>query len=528
MRSSISLAFRRLRRDPAFAIAAIATLALGIGATTAMFSVVDAVLIRPLSYNAPERIVAVWRTTPQNRDASHAPADFLDLKRDNQVFAHLAGYREDVFDIVSGSAAVPQRIEGAQVTSAFFDVFGVQAIAGRTLQEGRDDPTGPRVAVLSERAWTRLFNRDPATVGKTVRINGGPVTIVGIVPASFEWPSRDMELWALTEKQVPSPPLEIEGDIESKRGVSYFEAVARIRPGITMADAQANVDTIAKQLEKIDPENNTRRGYVLVPIHEQVVGKVRAALLMLTGAVGLVLLIASANVAGLLLARAATRRREMGLRAALGASRQDLFRQLIGESVLLSLIGAVSGVLVARLGVQLLIALAPESSVPRLADAGIDFRVLAFAATVALVTAVLFGAAPAADASRVDLVTALRDGERGASGRSHRLRALLVVAEVAMALVILVGAGLLLNSFTKLTRVDPGFDATRVVAVELPIPQARYPTPACTNGFLYSGHRTAQGSPGLHRGSGLSGPDDRRHQQRGAGPHRRQARTRPG
>jgi putative ABC transport system permease protein len=463
---------RSLAKGRSFALATTLTLALGIGANTALFSVVNAVLLRPLPHDHPERITVVWRTLPAALENPHSAPDYLDVRKDSRSFTCIAAYHGLVLDLSRGGGE-PQRLAGAEVTSAFFDVFGTPAALGRTLRASSDHP-GDRLAVLSHGAWQRVFGSDPSVIGRTVRFGSVPMTVIGVMPGSFAWPVGT-EAWVLADLEVPAPPLPIP-DLMTQRGVSYIDVVARLGPTVSMAAAQAELDGIGKRLAEAFPDKNKDRGYRLVPLAEQLTGAMRPSLLVLMGVVGLVLLIASANVANLVLTRGLGRQREMAVRASLGASPYRLVRQLLVESVLLGLLGGVLGLAFADQGTRLLLRLVP-GDLPRAGDVAIDGRVLLFTLAVSVGTGLLFGIAPALQAARVPPLEALRAGGRAATTSGGRLRAALVAAEIAVALVVLSGAGLLLRSFVRLQAVDPGYATETVVAMPLQLPTSRYPTP---------------------------------------------------
>jgi predicted permease len=464
---------RSLAKSRAFAALTIATLALGIGANTALFSVVNAVLLRPLPHDHPERIAVVWRTFPASPESPHSAADFLDVQKDSRSFESLAAYHGLVLDLALGSGE-PQRLVGAEVTSGFFDVFGTPAALGRTLRANSDRP-GDRLAVLGHGAWQRVFGSDPSVVGRSVRFGSVPMTVVGVMPESFAWPV-DAEAWVLSDIVVPAPPLPMP-ELLTQRGLSYLDVVARLQPTVTLAAAQADLDTIGRRLAEAFPDNDKDRGYRLVPLHEQVTGRMRPSLLILLGVVGLVLLIASANVANLLLARGVGRQREMAVRASLGASPARLVRQLLCESVVLALLGGLAGLAVADQGTRLLLRLVP-GDLPRSGEVAIDGGVLLFTLAASVGTGLLFGIAPALAAARVPPLEALRSGGRAATASGNRLRSTLVGAEIAVALVVLSGAGLLLRSFVRLQAVATGYLTDTVVALPLSLPTTRYPTSA--------------------------------------------------
>lgn len=464
-------AVRFLAKNPAFAAVTIATLALGIGANTALFSVVNAVLLRPLPHDHPERIAVVWRTSPASPELPHSAGDFLDVQKDTRSFETMAAVRGRVLDLVQG-AGEPQRLTGAEVTNGFFDVFGTRAALGRTIRAGSDRP-GDRLVVLSDGAWRRVFGSDPTVVGRSLRFGSVPMTVVGVMPASFSWP-LEAEAWVLADLPVPEAPLPVD-DLVAKRGLSYFEVVARLQPSVTRAQAQAELDGIGRRLAEAFPDNDKDRGYRLVPLHEQLTGRMSASLWTLLGVVALVLLIASANVANLLLARGVARQREMAVRASLGASPARLVRQVLAESVVLALAGGIAGVGLADLGTRLLLRLVP-GNLPRAGEVGIDAGVLSFTIVVSVAAGLVFGIAPALAAARVQPLQALQSGGRTSTGSGGRLRSALVGAEIAIALVVLSGAGLLLRSFVRLQQVDPGYQ-TNTVAMPLLLPTSRYPSP---------------------------------------------------
>ncbi|HEY6553344.1 MAG TPA: ABC transporter permease, partial [Vicinamibacteria bacterium] len=463
---------RLLAKNRAFALATIGTLALGIGANTALFSVVNAVLLRPLPHDHPERIAVVWRTLPASPEYPHSAPDFLDVQKDSQSFESLAAYRGLVLDLSQGKGD-PQRLKGAEVTSGFFDVFGTPAVLGRTLRANSDRP-GDRLAVLSSGAWQRAFGSDPTVIGRSVRFGSVPMTVIGVMPATFAWPA-DTEAWVLADLVVPKPPLPVD-DLMTQRALSYVDAVGRLKPTVTMAQAQTELDGIGRRLAEAFPAHNKDRGYRLVPIHEQLTGPMRTSLLTLLGVVGLVLLIASANVANLLLARGIGREREMAVRASLGASPSRLIRQLLVESVLLGIAGGLAGLALADQGTRLLVRLVP-GDLPRSGEVTIDGGVLWFTLGVSVLSGLFFGIAPALAAARVQPLAALGAGGRASTGAGSRLRAVLVAAEIAVALVVLSGAGLLLRSFVRLQAVDPGYLTETVVAMPLLLPTSRYPSP---------------------------------------------------
>ena len=481
-------ALRSLAKNRSFAAVTIATLALGIGANTALFSVVNAVLLRPLPHDHPERIAVVWRTQPASPENPHSAADFLDIQKDGRSFESLAGYRGLVLDLAQG-AGEPRRLTGAEVTSGFFDVFGTPAALGRTFRANSDRP-GDRLAVLSHGSWQRGFGSDPSVVGRSVRFGSVPMTVVGVMPKSFSWPA-DTQAWVLSDLPVPTPPLPV-ADLMTQRGLSYFEVVARLKPSVTLAEARAELDGIGRRLAAAFPDNDKDRGYRVVPLQEQMTGRMRSSFLTLLGVVGLVLLIASANVANLLLARGLGRQREMALRASLGASPARLVRQLLVESIVLGLLGGVAGLGVADQGTRLLLRIVP-SDLPRSGDVGIDGTVLLFTLAVSVGTGLLFGVAPALEAARVPPLEALRSGGRAATAAGGRLRSALVGAEIAIALVVLSAAGLLLESFVRLQAVDPGYLTDAVVAMPLELPTSRYPTSRGADPLLPAGRRAAGG-----------------------------------
>ena len=474
MSNDIGYALRTLQKNRGFAGMAIVTLALGIGGTTAIFSVVNGILLRPLPYPNADRIVQVWTVTQEESQGSYSPADFLEFQRSTRTLDALAGYREDALTIAS-SDADPVRVTGALVTLEYFEIFGSAPLLGRAFSRSSDAATNEPLAILSAKVWRETTASDAGIVGKRLRINGVPHTIVGVMPDSFEYP-HGARAWVLSNKPVPPPPFDVPGDLLEARNLQYFLAVGRLRAGATVAHAQADVAAIAGELARQHPRTNAGRGARVERLHERMVGDVRRALLVLLGAVGIVLLIACANVASLLLARAAGRQREFAIRTALGASRGRLVRQLLVESLLLASAGGALGLLAGAWAVAVLAAVIPEG-VPRVEEIGLDERVAAATVLTSLGSALIFGLLPSLQASRSDGSMALRDaGDRASTaGRGRaRTRGTLVVAEVALTLVLLVSAGLLANSFIRLQRIDPGFTTEQVTLVQMPLPQGKY------------------------------------------------------
>jgi putative ABC transport system permease protein len=463
--------FRMLLRKPSFTIIAVVTLAFGIGANTAIFTVVNAALLRPLPFNEPERLVHLWETKQQTafgeREASYP--DYLDWKASTKVFDGMAGYSHRSF-ILTGRET-PDRFEGAAVTDGFFQVLGVAPVVGRGFQSGEDQPGGAKIVILSHGLWQRRFGGDPSIVGQSLVLNGNSYTVVGVLPETFQFAlAGSAELWI---------PLTASPEQMSRRFWHWLNVIGRLKPGVTREQAEAEMGVVARNIAQAYPDSHTGTSIILVPLHEQITGSVRPILLVLLGAVGFVLLIACANVANLLLARSAARRKEIAIRTAMGASRWRIVRQLLTESVLLSLVGGVAGLLLAQWGVELLVAAIPQSqlsSMPYLQGLGLDSRVLMFAILVSLLTGIVFGIAPAFQSSKLNLQESLKEGGRTSSAHvRHGLRNLLVVSEIALALVLLVGAGLMLKSLFRLLAVDPGFNTDHLLTMRVSLPAVKYP-----------------------------------------------------
>jgi putative ABC transport system permease protein len=470
----VRYALRSLARAPGFTLVALVTLALGIGGTTAIFSVVDGILLRPLPYPNPSAIVSVSRSRPESTEwGAFSAGDYLTYKQSARGFIAVAGFRPDVVDL-SGDVQ-PVRLDALETTAGFFDVFGARPLLGRVYGEATDARRGPRVVVVSEGFWRTHLASDANVVGRILRLNAIPTTIVGVMPASFVHPAA-VEVWMLAPNDVPTSPVAIEGDPLADREVQYFQVIGRLRPDVTLAQANSDLQLVADRLAREFPETTEEVAASAMPLQERLVGDVRSALLVLLGAVGFVLLIACANVASLLLARGTTRRRELAVRAALGAGRWRLVRQLLTESLVLASAGGVLGLVVAYWGIDGLLAVAPES-IPRLEDVRLDPRVMAFAVAASAAVGVLFGIVPALQGARSGVTDALKDGGRTGTARTATQR-LLVVSEVALALVLLIGAGLMLTSFARLRAVDPGFTVSELMVIGVPLPQARYSTPA--------------------------------------------------
>jgi putative ABC transport system permease protein len=455
---------RVLLQRPGFTLVAVLALALGIGANTAIFSVVHSVVLRPLPYPDAERLVTVW--DDNQRQGWHKDvtgySTFSEWQAQSDVFEALAAHRGWGPSLTG--AGEPERLLGTLVTPAFFDVLRILPLYGRTFQPEDGQEGQDRIAVLGHGLWQRRFGGDPAVVGQTLRLDDAPVTVVGIMPEGFGFPSRTSELWS-----VLSPPR------EPDRGNHYLEVVGRLRPGVGAAQADRALDALTARLAGEFPRVYEGFGVNVVPLHEHLVGDVRPALLVLLGAVLFVLLIACANVANLLLARTAGREREIAVRTALGAGRGRIVRQLLTESVLLGLAGGALGLLLALWGGELLVSLAP-GGLPRLERLGLNGPVLLFTLGASLLTGILFGLAPALQASRPDLNESLKEAKGiGAGVRGRRVRSLLIVAEVALALVLLVGAGLLMQSFARLQEVEAGFDTERLLSFHLSLPSTKYP-----------------------------------------------------
>ena len=464
-------ALRTLRHAPGFALAAILTLALGIGATAAMFSVVDAALLRALPYPEPERLVAVFETMPGNDRRQVAPANLVDWRQESRTLTALSAYYTSRRTI--GTGAAPERILSTSVSGGIFTTLGARASIGRTFVAADDSGASDRLAVLSDGLWRRLFGAERDVVGRAVRIDDEPYTVIGVMAADFRFPERT-DLWTLGTRGVPA--LRGAGpDITSMRDVHYFRVIGQLRPGSTREASLRELSAIAARIETRHPDTNRDLGVNIIGLQDALTGNTRSTLLFLFGVVGLVLLLACTNVAGLTLARSGKRQREFAIRTAIGASRAHLVRQVLAESTLLSIAGGGLGVVVAALAVRRLVASAPIE-LPEVASVAIDARVLLFALAVSALTGVAFGLLPALQASAASSSGFLRQGSRGNTSRS-RLRGALVVGELALSLTLLFGAGLLLKSFLGLLRVDPGFVPERVVTIDPALSRSAYPDP---------------------------------------------------
>jgi putative ABC transport system permease protein len=459
----IRFGLRRLARKPGFTALAVLTLALGIGASTAIFSIVDAVVLRPLPIPRSGDVVTLWQSEGRElgeRDTVSAP-NYLDWKAQSQAFEAMAAYAGAAMTLTGQEE--PELLRVGRVSGAFFRALGTAPSLGRTIQEADDRPEADRVVVVSEGLWKRRFGADRALLGRQLALDGRAHTVVGVIPAGLDWP-QPHDAWT---------PLVLGPNVLAARGAQHLQVVARLRPGHSRREAQAEMTAIGTRLAEQYPDTNTGQGVVVVGLHELMVGDVRQALLILLGAVGCVVLIGCANVASLLLAQARSRAGELAIRAALGAGRSRVARQLLTESLLIALLGGGLGLFAASYGLEALLALAP-SDLPRMDEIGIDVRVLAFTLGASLLTGVVFGVGPALAASHTDLQPALKEGGRTAPGAGRRFGSSLVIAEVALAVVLLAGAGLLMRSFWRLGRVDPGFDPGHVLTTTLFLPGHEY------------------------------------------------------
>ncbi|MGH9812523.1 MAG: ABC transporter permease, partial [Candidatus Acidiferrales bacterium] len=500
---------RQLLRSPGFTIVAVLTLALGIGANTAIFSVVNGVLLRPLPYSEPERLVVVWESRPQESVYSNpvAPQDFFDWQRRNQVFEGMAAFLYSTIDL-SGTGE-PERLGAGIVSTSFFDVLGVKPLHGRTFLPDEEQEGRHRVVVVTYSLWQRRFGGDPGVVGKVLTLGGEPFEVVGVLPRSFDFLEPELELWR---------PLVPTTQQMQTRTLHSMQVFARLKAGVTLEQARADMERVATQLAQEFPESNAVHAAHVVALNEQVVGEVRPALLLLLGAVGFVLLIACANAANLLLARAAAREREFAVRAALGAGRWRLVRQMLTESALLALVSGTAGALLAVWGVEALRSLIPdEISVMGLRNIPVDARVLAFTLGLSVVAGVLSGVAPALRGWRGWMAETLKEGGRaaGATPARQRVYAALVVGEMALALILLAGAGLMIRTFVAFLNVDPGFDPHNLLTLNVSVPETKYDQPAEVRGFFAQLLDEVQALPGVESAGAtmllpLGGGDARR------------------
>ena len=491
LQQDLRYGLRTLAKNPAFTSIAIIALALGIGANSAIFSVVNAVLLRPLPFKQPEQLVMLWENAahlgfPKN---TPSPANFLDWQKQASAFTGMAAMDERSFNLTG--VGEPERLDGRRVSANLFELLGVPALLGRTFVPDDDRP-GTHVVLLSYSLWQRRFGSDPSVIGRALALNGESYTVIGIMPRFVQLPgfaNRNDQVWV----PIAFPPEE-----SAQRGNHFLEVIARMKPGITIKQAQAEMDTIAARLAQQYPAYNTRIGAVVVPLHEQVVGDIKPALLILLGAVGFVLLIACANVANLLLARAAVRQKEIALRLALGASRSRLTRQFLTESVLLAVFGAGLGLLLALGGIRILKTFIP-ATISQVQSISIDARVLIFTALVAIVTGIAFGLTPALQASHLNLNDTLKEGGRdtGGGSKGNRLRGLLVIGEVAISFVLLIGAGLLINSFFHLRNLEPGFRADHLLTMKVDLSEVKYPDRERRAAFFDEVIRRVRALPGL-------------------------------
>jgi putative ABC transport system permease protein len=481
-------ALRTLSKTPGFTAVAIATLAVGIGANTAIFSFVDGVLLKPLPYPEPERIVRVLERPPGAPRNGISTLNFLDWQRENTVFEHLAAQTGGSVTLTGIDA--PVRLRGARASSGYFEVFGIQPALGRAFAPGEDQPGKDRVAVIANALWKSQFGGDPAAVGRTILLDGEPTTIVGVLPEGSAFDRAYPQIWR---------PLAFEPQ-NMTRNFHWFGSFARLKKGVTLKQARAQMDAIGARIARDYPDSNKGWGVVVEPFSETLAGpQLRQSLYVLLAAVGAVLLIGCVNLASLTLARGTSREREVAIRLSLGAGRWTLVRQFLRESMILSACGGILGV---GLGYAIMVALKaalPPYSFPREADIEMDGRALLFALGVSALTAILCGLAPAIQVTRPDLAASIKEGGRGVSGGGarQRLRSILVVSEVALAFMLLTAAGLLIRSFFAMGRVDPGFDSTNVITAGLPIPEKRFTDPAQLSEYFRQIVSGVQALPGV-------------------------------
>jgi putative ABC transport system permease protein len=492
---------RMLLKSPGVSIVATIALALGIGANTAIFSVVNAVLLRPLPFASSEQLMTVWETDRQ-RGSNHSSVsypNFADWQAQNHVFERMSSFHDA--DFMLTGRGDPARIKGAVVNADIFPLLGASPVIGRTFLPEEDQPGDQgRVVVLSQKFFQSRFNSDAGVLNQMIVLDGKPYTIVGVMPQTFQFPisNEPAELWTtVAEDGGDRDP------ITAQRGAHYMAVIGRLKPGVTREQAQAEMDTIAGRLEQQYPDSDAHRGARVIPALEDLIGDIRPALLIMLGAVACVLLIACANVANLLLARAMTRQREMAIRSALGASRWRVVRQLLTESILLSLTGGALGLLLAVWWSALLVSL-DQKGLPRAVQVGLDARVLGFTFALSVLTGIVFGVVPALHASKSALAESLKDGRgSGEAARHNRVRGVLVVAELSIAVVLLIGAGLLIQSLWRLHRVDPGFNTQNVLAFDLSLPDIRYSTDK-QNEFYRDLTKRIEALPGVRAASSVA------------------------
>jgi predicted permease len=466
--------WRMLAASPGFTAIAILTLALGIGANTALFSVVNGVLLNPLAYPHSDQLVAVSGTTPGFDHASIAYPNFLDWQRQTQTFSSMALYRNQDYNFIGTGAA--ERLSGYMISADFFSTLGVTPVLGRSFRGEEDRAGGTPVVILGGGLWERKFGSSREVIGKSMVLNGTSYTIVGVIPASFTFYGHDRDVYTPVGQWTDPSFLDRRIDVSSR-------AIARLKPRVTLAQAKADMDGVAENLAAEYPEADKAVGITLLSMKEDIVGNVRPFLVVLLAAVGFLLLIACANVANLLLARSMIRTREFAIRGALGANLSRVIRQLLTESILLASAGGALGLLLAVLGTRAVLRTLPEA-VPRASEVSLDWRVLLFTMALSLLAGIVFGLAPALKISRVDLQEVLKEGGRGSSGVRHRLQGVFVAVEVAMALVLLVGAGLMVRSLAALWRVNPGFNPSHAITFTLSMPSTPTTTSAETRARL--------------------------------------------
>jgi len=486
----IRYGIRMVAKSPGFAAIAILMLALGIGANTALFSVVNGVLLNPLPYRQPDRLVAIYAKTKEFSHNSISYPNFLDWVRDQRSFSSMAAFREDNYNLTG--MGEPERVKAEMVSANFFSVLGVNPVAGRLLRPEEDQVGAQPVALIGGGFWKRKFGSSPDALGKTLTLDGVSYTVVGVIPADFRYESGNFHD---SDVYVPIGQWN-DTTFRDRRAGMGMDAVGRLKPGVTLQQAQADMDIVARGLAETYPDADKGTGIALLPLKQDVVGDIRPFLLVLLAAVGFVLLIACVNVANLLLARSTGRIREFAIRAALGARQGRVIRQLLTESLVLSCAGGGLGLLLATWGTQAAIRLMPKA-LPRAQSVHIDSRVLLFTLAASVLAGIFFGLAPALRTSRADLQATLKEGGRGSSGARQRLQGLFVAVEMAMALVLLVGAGLMIRSLAKLWSVNPGFNPRHVVTFAVSCPTTKSATPDAIRASMRQLQDTVAAVPGV-------------------------------